>query len=103
MLSLSMDLVLADILLPPKNPLMAEGIANAFATADVTADVDDAAALIILEADVDCTDEVLARTSLSYKSDMDKAGDTSDESSEAIEDSIGVSREFERSESAMDV
>jgi hypothetical protein len=91
------------MLLPPKNPLMAEGIAKAFATADVTADVEDAAALMILEADVDCTEEVLARTSLSYRSEMERAGDTSDESSEAIEDSAGVRREFERSESAMDV
>jgi hypothetical protein len=78
-------------------------MANAFATADVTAEVEVAAALMILEADVDCTDEVFARTSLSYRSEIESAGETSDESSEAIDDSAGVSRGFERSESAMDV
>jgi hypothetical protein len=90
------------MLLPPKKPLMAEGIANAFATADVTADVEEAAALSILEADVEFTEEFLACTSLSYKSEIERAGDTSEESSEAVEDSIGVKLEFERSESALD-
>jgi hypothetical protein len=76
--------------LPPKKPLIAEGIANALATAEVTADVEEAAAFIKLDPDVDCKDLSRARTSVSYKSEIESAGDTSEDSSEPIDDSTGV-------------
>ena len=85
--------MLPDICFPAKRSLMADGIAKALATADVTAEVDDAAALNKLEAEVDLDDAALARTSISYKSEIESAGDTSDDSSEAIGDSVGLWRE----------
>lgn len=82
--------MLADIDFPPKSPLIAEGIANALATAEVTAEVDEVAAFIKLDAEVDRGEDARARSSISYKSEIDNAGDISDDSSEPIWDSDGV-------------
>lgn len=82
---------------------MAEGMANALATADVTADVDEAAAFIKFDPDVERNDDCRARSSISYKSEIESTGDTSDDSSEAIDDPAGVRCELECSESGSGV